>query len=661
MYLETLFGAALILLATYFGPGFLISLPLLILGILSPIEFCLTSFSLSVGFLTLLMFFLGTLKMLHLNSIVISVLLTSFFCLALQIYLAKKKGSLKISLRHLRPKQILLLLCFADHPVSLIITMALANLLFMALYHAICYPQIIWDTLTVYAYLGKQIYHQNRIPLFFGSSGSIEWSGNYPILVPMLYAWFNFTLGRVDDLLSRTIFPVFGIATLASTYIFSRRIHGSTAAVFSIYVLAVTPIFFAHLAIGYIDIVLTFYFTLALYFLQKMQMHEKNSTVYAVLSGFSAGLAAWTKYQGLFLAPIILVFWLLIKISNKSHNERINRLFLKAIFTFAMVASPWYLRNWILLGNPVYPNLFIVFGGRNLDLWLLSQNYEYWIGRWAVLLGTDRSFDSLLRLPIRLLIKDNSLHSLGQDGVGFLLTCYGIPSLFLSLIKRRKNDFLLLSWVLTYFSLWFISLYYFIRYLLPITPALSMLAGRLLSEALSEIKGSKKIVGIILAAMMAASLSMAFFLPVEVLAIVGPSRTFQDYVFLRPFTPPPTDEALRQAMPTDVVLWEFINDRTSPESVFLSFDHRSYFIDRKVVFADSTQVKEIYLVSNVSEAISFLRSINVTHVIVEPWYKDLPLWYKSPLFHDLGNASYFNEIFEKAGYALYEIRGENAS
>jgi hypothetical protein len=479
------------------------------------------------------------------------------------------------------------------------------------------------------------------------------------MLVPMLYAWFNFSLGTVNDILSRTIFPVFGIATLASTYAFSRRLHGSTAAIFSMYVLITTPIFFAHLTVGYIDIVLTFYFTLALFFLQKS--FEKDDAVYAVLSGFLAGLAAWTKYQGLFIAPVMFVFWLLIRISDKSRRNNITSLFLKVLFAFILTASPWYLRNWILLGNPVYPNMFTIFGGRNIDPWLLSQNYEYWIGRWAVLLGTDRSSDSLLRLPVRLLIEDDSLNSLGQDGVGFLLTCFGIPSLFISLFKRRKSDFLLLIWILVYFSLWFVSLYYFIRYLLPITPALSMLAGRLISEISSEIKDSKKLLGILLSVMTVTPLSAAFFIPTEVLAITGASRIFQDYVFFRPFTPPSTEESLRHAMPADIALWRFINEETSPESVLLSFDHRAYFVDRKIVFADSTDVKEIYLVSDLSEAVSFLSRINVTHVVVEPWYKDMPLWYKSPLFRGLENTTYFTKIFEEEDYVLYEVKGVNAS
>jgi hypothetical protein len=332
---------------------------------------------------------------------------------------------------------------------------------------------------------------------------------------------------------------------------------------------------------------------------------------------------------------------------------------LKSLIAFILIASPWYLRNWILVGNPVYPNMFMVFGGRNLDPWLLSQNYEYWIGRWAILLRTDRSFDSLIGLPTRLLIEDNSLNSQGQDGVGFLLTCFSIPSLFISLFKCRKRDFLLLTWIIVYFLLWFASLYYFIRYLLPITPALSILAGKLISEISFEIKNSRKFRRIILSAIVAIPISAAFFIPTGVLAITGPSRTFQDYVFFRPFNPPSTEESLKYAMPADTALWEFINERTPSDSVLLSFDHRAYFINRKVVFADSTEIKAIYLVSNLSEAAGFLHSMNITHIVVEPWYKDIPLWYKSLLFRNLENATYFTKVFEERGYVLYKVEGSN--
>jgi hypothetical protein len=87
--------------------------------------------------LTLLMFFLGTLKILNLNLIIVSIFIVSLCCLMSWFYVARKKGSLGIPLRR---EHVSSLLHFTDHPSYFIITMALANLVFMAFYHAICFP-----------------------------------------------------------------------------------------------------------------------------------------------------------------------------------------------------------------------------------------------------------------------------------------------------------------------------------------------------------------------------------------------------------------------------------------------------------------------------------------------------------------------------------------
>jgi len=458
-------------------------------------------------------------------------------------------------------------------------------------------------------------------------------------------------LGSVNDYLCRSISPVFGFATLVVTFALAKKLHGSMTALFSVYILAVTPIFLAHSMLGYIDIVLTYFFVSTIYFLYTAS--ENKDKKRAFLSGFMGGLAAWTKYQGLILVLIIIAYWIMIRFKDKT----VDSIFLRSLFAFVISASPWYLRNIVLLGNPVYPNLFAVFGGRNLDPWLLSQNFDFWVGRWAVILGTDHSLNSLLYLPITLLIKDNSLFSLGQDGVGLLLTAFGVPGLILSVLRRRKGDLLLLSSTFIFFSLWLIFLYQFIRYLLPIVPLICIFGGDLLNKIINDIGKFRKPWKVSLILIIIAPLLTAFLIPSSVLALVGPSVTFKDYIFSRPFVPPSVEEALRHAIPADYAFWQFINEKTSSDSVFLSFDHRWYFVNRELAFADGSEMEEIYFVNNVSQAVDYLLKAKVTHIIVEPWYKELPLWYKSPLFRELDNTTFFTQVFNEQGYEIYEIKG----
>jgi len=645
MSIDFFLGSALGLFVAYFGFGFVLSLPVLSSERFSRLERWLTYFSLSVGCLTLLMFFLGILGILTPLSLFSSIFVVCSLCACLWLH-QLRTGRKNLDLR-------LKLFQFPSvaNPAVLIILTAIATLLFLASYHAFMFPQILWDTLTVYAFLGKRIYLDGRIPFFSGSSGSVEWSGNYPMLVPMLYAWFNFSLGEVNDLLGRSISWVFGVATLVATYTMAKRLFDQNTALFSVYILAVTPMFLAHAMLSYIDIVLTYYFAVALYF--AYTACEDMSTKRAYLAGFMGGLAAWTKYQGLFLVFIITVYWLMMR----ARDRTVDRIFLRILLVLAISGSAWYVRNWLLLGNPVYPNLFQLFGGRNLDGWLFSHNYNYWIGRWSVQLGTDRSYESLIRLPLTLFIRDNSVFSLGQDGVGFLLACFAIPGLLLSLAKRTDGDLLLLNWVLTLFSLWFISLYYFIRYLLPLLPAFAISSGRLLNLVVRDVKKTRAPLRVFLLIIIAIPLITAFFIPTGVLALIGPTYTFRDYVFSRPFMPPSSEEALRHAIPADYALWQFINRETPRNAVFLTLDHRWYYVDRALVFADSTEMRELYFISNTPQAVDFLASANVTYIVAEPWYSEMPLWYKSPLFRGLDNTTYFVKVFDEQGFRVYKIKG----
>lgn len=83
-----------------------------------------------------------------------------------------------------------------------------------------------------------------------------------------------------------------------------------------------------------------------------------------VISALMAGFSAAAKYQGL---VIIACTGLLFALDMLIAGRRRLLPFLGSLGLFfavaALVASPWYLRNWIATGNPVWPMLNQVFGG----------------------------------------------------------------------------------------------------------------------------------------------------------------------------------------------------------------------------------------------------------------------------------------------------------
>src|SRR5262249_13020644 len=75
--------------------------------------------------------------------------------------------------------------------------------------------------------------------------------------------------------------------------------------------------------------------------------------------GTAIGLLLATKYTALFSAPIL---FLAIDAPVRASWRR--RQYLIALFVAIAIACPWYLRNWILYQNPLFPVEFSVFGAR---------------------------------------------------------------------------------------------------------------------------------------------------------------------------------------------------------------------------------------------------------------------------------------------------------
>ena len=98
----------------------------------------------------------------------------------------------------------------------------------------------------------------------------------------------------------------------------------------------------------------------------------------------------------------------------------------------ALIGSPWYIRNWILAGNPVYPFYYSTFGGKN---WSEGLDKEF-----MVWLKSDYSRPALSKISSSL--RRNHFHIL-----------YLLP---LSLIAcRRRKQILIISLGLSLFFAWY--------------------------------------------------------------------------------------------------------------------------------------------------------------------------------------------------------------
>jgi hypothetical protein len=175
------------------------------------------------------------------------------------------------------------------------------------------------------------------------------------------------------------------------------------------------------------------------------------------LAGLFAGAAAGMKYVGLFVLLAAAVALLLFAR---------RRLGLGPLALFAapaaVAALPWYVKNLVQTGNPLYP---FVFGGVNeyAARWIDSGIHEHGHGRGP--------FDALL-LPFRLLAEGDDFDR------GSWLTPLLVLFAPLSLLdeRRRRACALALAAVLVYLAAWFGTSQQ-ARFLLPLAPVLAVLAA----------------------------------------------------------------------------------------------------------------------------------------------------------------------------------------
>jgi Dolichyl-phosphate-mannose-protein mannosyltransferase len=151
--------------------------------------------------------------------------------------------------------------------------------------------------------------------------------------------------------------------------------------------------------------------------------------------GLFSGLAIGTKYTGLLAIPaVIFCIALLNSAKNSSRPDLpLVRRIAVALAAAALIASPYYIRNWIQLGCPIYPpspGYSAFCSPKYMSAEAISAFHAYIHQRGA---GLGRSFGAFLLLSFQLTFHTSNFH--GAGGIGLCPLALA-P---LGILSSRKN------------------------------------------------------------------------------------------------------------------------------------------------------------------------------------------------------------------------------
>lgn len=276
-------------------------------------------------------------------------------------------------------------------------------------------------------------------------------------------------------IVGKVVIACFAPIAAAGIYAFSCRFLSPAAGVVGAIAYLTTPWVLHVSGEGLIDGVLGCYSLLAIYMavLWRQALVEGAAGLARrrlIGCGLLAGAAVACKYPAVLLVALPLVGF--VALSQAVPRGRRTRLIAVSVLLAAMAipAGPWFAKNWVLTGNPTYPLLYSVFGGKTRT----PEKDAQWRRAHA---PPNYAPQDLGERVYRA--------SLTSDWLGLAVVPLAALGVFGAIWRRRQDRanqaaqilLALAGYCCLYFLLWWWLTHRIDRFLVPLLPIVAILAG----------------------------------------------------------------------------------------------------------------------------------------------------------------------------------------
>ncbi len=312
-----------------------------------------------------------------------------------------------------------------------------------------------------------------------------------------------------------------------------------------------------HLGLAYVEPVIGFFLLGAT--LAFLAWRETGNAGYIKILAVGCGVALASKYSAWFYAAVVLIVAIVAIARAPALAGRRRRECAVVLGIAAAIAAPWLVKNALITGNPIYPNLYRVFDGR---YWSAVQEAQF-LRSQAAAGGGPRDLFGLLAIPFDLTVRDARFFcpSFSISLMALFLAALAIPASY----RAPRAGLLAIS--AGGFLAWVLSIHQG-RFLVAWVPVMA-LSGAL---ALAPLRGRPR-------ATLAVTLLVIAIAAHQIRAQLYPYTTRLD-VLVRP-------RAELEVHNANCRLCQFLNGAVPQDGKVLVFwDNRFYFLDR-AYWADS--------------------------------------------------------------------------
>lgn len=520
--------------------------------------------------------------------------------------------------------------------------------------------------------------HHLAVPKLWLKHGGIyelPWAeyAYYPMNINLLYA---VCLYFKNDIAPKYIHLAFGIGTSLLIYLYLKPRLGRNWGLLGVVIFITTPIVVWLSTSAYIDLGMTFFTTGSVLAFIKWRDSEYRRFKWFFISSFCMGIAIGSKYNALiawFIVNLMLMFNYVRDTSRQTDALQYGMLF---FLITALVASPWYLKNYLQTGNPFYPlfnSLFNSFRVNSipdpLQQQLLTQTGKISFFKMREILYGERLWETLL-IPIRMFFQgqDNN-YQYFQGTLNPILIVF-FPFIVLNRLHGKDKFFFVLFAGIFIFMAYFLTAKQ-VRYILPVLPFLAIIAVMGIKGLLDKLKERtflsslsfggkiKSIVGGFVIASVAALLIFNFIYLKNRVKIIDPfpylvGKETREAFLKRHLLHYDAVEYINRHLPSDAIVF----------TMFLG--RRGYYLERvyqnESSFGMNTIRRMVISSANEETFEKYVRSMNVTHILER---SDLFYNFLHDNFSKTEIKRFLNlihkrwvKLYDNNGYAVWDIHAK---